>query len=57
MLDFVTETDFTRIIEEHENLVELLEKKRIAGMEIPERFLSFSSSSWSIIPHNPRLSQ
>ena len=33
MLDFVTETDFTRIIEEHENLVELLEKKRIAGME------------------------
>lgn len=33
MLDFVTETDFTRIIGEHERLVELLEKKDIAGME------------------------
>ncbi len=33
MLDFVTETDFTRIISEHENLVALLEKKDITGME------------------------
>ncbi len=33
MLDFVTETDFTRIIGEHERLVALLEKKDIAGME------------------------
>ena len=33
MLDFVTETDFTRIIGEHEELVRLLEKKNIAGME------------------------
>ncbi len=33
MLDFVTETDFTRIIGEHENLVDLLEKKDIPGME------------------------
>lgn len=33
MLDFVTETDFTRIIQEHENIVQLMEKKDIAGME------------------------
>lgn len=33
MLDFVTETDFTRIIGEHEELIGLLEKKDIAGME------------------------
>lgn len=33
MLDFVTETDFTRIIREHEELFELLEKKDIAGLE------------------------
>ena len=33
MLDFVTETDFTRIIQEHEHMIELLEKKDIAGME------------------------
>lgn len=33
MLDFVTETDFTRIIHEHENLVEKLEQGDIAGME------------------------
>ena len=34
MLDFVTETDFTRIIQEHEHMIELLEKKDIAGMEM-----------------------
>ncbi len=33
MLDFVPETDFTRIIGEHEQLVELVEKKDIGGME------------------------
>ena len=33
MLDFVTETDFTRIIAEHEELIRLLEAKDIAGME------------------------
>lgn len=33
MLDFVTETDFTRIIQEHENIIRLMEKKDIAGME------------------------
>ena len=33
MLDFVTETDFTRIIREHTELFELLEKKDIAGLE------------------------
>lgn len=33
MLDFVTETDFTRIIREHKELFELLEKKDIAGLE------------------------
>lgn len=33
MLDFVTETDFTRIIQEHENIINLMEKKDIAGME------------------------
>lgn len=33
MLDFVTETDFTRIIQEHENIIALMEKKDIAGME------------------------
>lgn len=31
MLDFVTETDFARIIGEHEELISLLEKKDIAG--------------------------
>ena len=34
MLDFVTGTDFTRIIQEHEHMIELLEKKDIAGMEM-----------------------
>lgn len=33
MLDFVTETDFTRIIREHSELFELLEKKDIGGLE------------------------
>ena len=33
MLDFVTETDLTRIIAEHEELIRLLEAKDIAGME------------------------
>ena len=33
MLDFVTETDFTRIIQEHENIISLMEQKDIAGME------------------------
>ncbi|MFT4008309.1 MAG: FCD domain-containing protein, partial [Lacrimispora sp.] len=33
MLDFVTETDFTRIIREHKELFELLEKKDITGLE------------------------
>lgn len=33
MLDFVTETDFTRIIQEHENIISLMEKKDITGME------------------------
>lgn len=33
MLDFVTETDFTRIIREHKALFELLEKKDIKGLE------------------------
>ena len=33
MLDFVTETDFTRIIREHTELFELLEKKDIEGLE------------------------
>lgn len=33
MLDFVTETDFDRIIHEHERLIGFLEKKDIAGME------------------------
>lgn len=33
MLDFVTETDFTRIIKEHSNLLELLEKKDEKGLE------------------------
>ena len=33
MLDFVTETDFDRIIREHEELIGFLEKKDIAGME------------------------
>jgi len=33
MLDFVTETDFTRIIQEHENIINLMEKKDIVGME------------------------
>ncbi len=33
MLDFVTETDFTRIIREHTELFDLLEKKDIQGLE------------------------
>lgn len=33
MLDFVTETDFTRIIKEHSVLFELLEKKDHIGLE------------------------
>lgn len=33
MLDFVTETDFTRIIKEHNHLFELLEKKDKTGLE------------------------
>lgn len=33
MLDFVTETDFTRIIKEHRNLLDLMEKKDEAQLE------------------------
>ena len=33
MLDFVTETDFTRIIKEHTELFKLMEKKDIKGLE------------------------
>lgn len=33
MLDFVTETDFTRIIKEHTELFELLEKKDVSSLE------------------------
>lgn len=33
MLDFVTETDFTRIIKEHTHLLELLEQKDEKGLE------------------------
>lgn len=33
MLDFVTETDFTRIIREHDHLFELMEKKDRQGLE------------------------
>lgn len=33
MLDFVTETDFTRIIKEHRNLLELMEKKDEGQLE------------------------
>lgn len=33
MLDFVTETDFTRIIKEHRNLLECLEKKDETALE------------------------
>lgn len=33
MLDFVTETDFTRIIKEHSHLLELLEQKDEKGLE------------------------
>ena len=33
MLDFVTETDFTRIIREHKQLLEFLEKKDEKGLE------------------------
>lgn len=33
MLDFVTETDFTRIIKEHAHLLELLEQKDEKGLE------------------------
>lgn len=33
MLDFVTETDFTRIIKEHERLFSLIEQKDVGGVE------------------------
>ena len=33
MLDFETETDFDRIVHEHEKLIGFLEEKNIAGME------------------------
>lgn len=33
MLDFVTETDFTRIIKEHTHLLELMEQKNENGLE------------------------
>lgn len=33
MLDFETETDFTRIIREHEQLFSMIEKKDISGVE------------------------
>ena len=33
MLDFVTETDFTRIIKEHEHMFRLIEEKDEAGLE------------------------
>lgn len=33
MLDFVTETDFTRIIKEHRHMFDLIEKKDVAGVE------------------------
>ncbi len=33
MMDFVTETDFPRIIKEHEAMFAMIEKKDIAGME------------------------
>jgi len=33
MLDFVTETDFTRIIREHTRLLELLQKHDVEGLE------------------------
>lgn len=34
MLDFITETDFPRIIKEHQNLFELIEKKDVPGAEV-----------------------
>lgn len=34
MLDFATETDFTRIIQEHRQLIILLEKKELTQMEV-----------------------
>lgn len=34
MLDFITETDFTRIIAEHTNLFHLIEKKDESGLEV-----------------------
>ena len=33
MLDFVTETDFTRIIREHANLLHLLERQKEQELE------------------------
>ena len=33
MLDFVTETDFTRIIKEHEEIFQLIEKKDVYALE------------------------
>ena len=33
MLDFVTETDFTRIIKEHEEIFQLIEKKDVSALE------------------------
>ncbi len=33
VLDFVTETDFTRIIREHTHLLELLQKRDVPGLE------------------------
>lgn len=33
MLDFTTETDFTRIVNEHQALLELIEKKDVSGVE------------------------
>ena len=33
MLDFVTETDFSRIIKEHENIFALIEQKDVSGLE------------------------
>lgn len=43
MLDFVTETDFQRIINEHQMLIESLEQKEIAKMEqILKEHLYFS---------------
>lgn len=43
MLDFVTETDFTRIIKEHTALLELMQKNDVEGLEEAlEKHLSIS---------------